>query len=107
MLPQVAPLWTSYALYRFESNARSATVLGLIGAGGIGQTLFDSINSFTFRPDRRDRDRDRGRRDRYRPALPGDPESIALSDAVGGGGRRRSRASRRRRRQKRLFSGSG
>jgi phosphonate transport system permease protein len=48
VLPQVAPLWTSYALYRFESNARSATVLSLIGAGGIGQNLFDSINSFAF-----------------------------------------------------------
>ena len=36
VIPQVGPLWTSYALYRFESNARSATVLGLIGAGGIG-----------------------------------------------------------------------
>jgi phosphonate transport system permease protein len=48
VMPQVAPLWTSYALYRFESNARSATVLSLIGAGGIGQNLFDSINSFAF-----------------------------------------------------------
>jgi phosphonate transport system permease protein len=48
VMPQVAPLWTSYALYRFESNARSATVLSLIGAGGIGQVLFDSINSFAF-----------------------------------------------------------
>jgi phosphonate transport system permease protein len=48
VLPQVAPLWTSYALYRFESNARSATVLGLIGAGGIGQVLFESINSFDY-----------------------------------------------------------
>jgi phosphonate transport system permease protein len=49
VIPQVGPLWTSYALYRFESNARSATVLGLIGAGGIGQTLFDSINGFQYR----------------------------------------------------------
>ena len=49
VIPQVGPLWTSYALYRFESNARSATVLGLIGAGGIGQTLFDSINAFNYR----------------------------------------------------------
>ena len=49
VIPQVAPLWTSYALYRFESNARSATVLGLIGAGGIGQVLFDSMNAFDFR----------------------------------------------------------
>jgi phosphonate transport system permease protein len=49
VIPQVGPLWTGYALYRFESNARSATVLGLIGAGGIGQTLFDSINAFNYR----------------------------------------------------------
>jgi phosphonate transport system permease protein len=49
VIPQVAPLWTSYALYRFESNARSATVLGLIGAGGIGQVLFDSLNAFAYR----------------------------------------------------------
>ena len=48
MAPQVAPLWTSYGLYRFESNARSATVLGLIGAGGIGQTLFEALNSFNY-----------------------------------------------------------
>jgi phosphonate transport system permease protein len=48
VIPQVAPLWTSYALYRFESNARSATVLGLIGAGGIGQLLFDSLNGYAY-----------------------------------------------------------
>jgi len=48
VIPQVAPLWTSYALYRFESNARDATVLGLIGAGGIGQLLMDSLNGFKF-----------------------------------------------------------
>jgi phosphonate transport system permease protein len=48
VIPQVAPLWTSYALYRFESNARSATVLGLIGAGGIGQTLFGALNAFDY-----------------------------------------------------------
>jgi phosphonate transport system permease protein len=49
VIPQVAPLWTSYALYRFESNARSATVLGLIGAGGIGQLLFEEIGAFHYR----------------------------------------------------------
>jgi phosphonate transport system permease protein len=48
VIPQVAPLWTSYALYRFESNSRAATILGLIGAGGIGQILFDSLNSFAY-----------------------------------------------------------
>ncbi|WP_298099837.1 phosphonate ABC transporter, permease protein PhnE [Brevundimonas sp.] len=48
VIPQVAPLWTSFALYRFESNSRSATVLGLIGAGGIGQVLFERMNGFEF-----------------------------------------------------------
>lgn len=49
VIPQVGPLWTSFALYRFESNARSATILGLIGAGGIGQLLFDNLNSFAYK----------------------------------------------------------
>lgn len=49
VIPQVAPLWTSFALYRFESNSRSATVLGLIGAGGIGQVLFDAMNAYAYR----------------------------------------------------------
>ena len=49
VIPQVAPLWTSFALYRFESNSRSATVLGLIGAGGIGQVLFESLQAFDYR----------------------------------------------------------
>jgi phosphonate transport system permease protein len=48
VIPQVAPLWTSFALYRFESNSRAATVLGLIGAGGIGQTLFEAIQGFQY-----------------------------------------------------------
>ena len=48
VIPQVAPHWTSYALYRFESNSRSATVLGLIGAGGIGQLLFETMNAFDY-----------------------------------------------------------
>jgi phosphonate transport system permease protein len=49
VIPQAAPLWTSTALYRFESNARSATVLGLIGAGGIGQLLFENMQAFAYR----------------------------------------------------------
>ncbi|MBN1696985.1 MAG: phosphonate ABC transporter, permease protein PhnE [Spirochaetales bacterium] len=46
IIPQVTPLWISYSLYRFEANVRSATVLGIVGAGGIGQILHDSMNSF-------------------------------------------------------------
>jgi phosphonate transport system permease protein len=48
IFPQVAPLWVSYTLYRFESNVRSATVLGIIGAGGIGQSLYETIRSFAY-----------------------------------------------------------
>lgn len=48
VVPQVMPLWMSFALYRFESNVRAATVLGVIGAGGIGQVLFESIRGFYY-----------------------------------------------------------
>ncbi|MYZ48984.1 phosphonate ABC transporter, permease protein PhnE [Propylenella binzhouense] len=48
VIPQVLPLWVSFTLYRFESNVRSATVLGLVGAGGIGQVLFESIRGFYY-----------------------------------------------------------
>ena len=48
VLPQVLPLWISYSLYRFEANVRSATVLGIVGAGGIGMSLSESLRSFDF-----------------------------------------------------------
>jgi len=48
VLPQVMPLWISYALYRFESNVRSAMVVGMVGAGGIGVVLYESIRSFDY-----------------------------------------------------------
>ncbi len=35
-------------LYRFESNVRSATVVGMVGAGGIGVTLWEAIRGFQF-----------------------------------------------------------
>ncbi len=41
--PQVVPVMLSYALYYFESNTRSATILGVVGAGGIGLQLADRI----------------------------------------------------------------
>lgn len=43
VIPQVMPLWVSFSLYRFESNVRSATIVGLVGAGGIGQILWEKI----------------------------------------------------------------
>jgi phosphonate transport system permease protein len=36
VVPQVLPLFLSYILYRLESNIRAATILGFVGAGGIG-----------------------------------------------------------------------
>jgi phosphonate transport system permease protein len=48
VVPQVMPLWVSYSLYRFESNVRSASVVGLVGAGGIGQVIWEIIRSFQF-----------------------------------------------------------
>jgi phosphonate transport system permease protein len=48
VLPQVMPLWISYALYRFESNVRSATVVGMVGAGGIGVILWEVIRGFQY-----------------------------------------------------------
>jgi phosphonate transport system permease protein len=48
VLPQVMPLWISFALYRFESNVRSAMVVGMVGAGGIGVVLYEAIRSFNY-----------------------------------------------------------
>ena len=48
VVPQVLPLWSSLTLYRLETNVRSATTLGIVGAGGIGQTLYESIRSFQY-----------------------------------------------------------
>ncbi len=48
VLPQVMPLWISYSLYRFESNVRSATVVGMVGAGGIGVILWEIIRGFYY-----------------------------------------------------------
>lgn len=48
VIPQVLPLWISYSLYRFESNVRSASVVGIVGAGGIGYTIWDAIRSFDY-----------------------------------------------------------
>lgn len=48
VVPQVIPLWSSYTLYRFETNVRSATVLGIVGAGGIGHYLWESVRSFLY-----------------------------------------------------------
>jgi phosphonate transport system permease protein len=49
VLPQVLPQIVSYNLYWFEVGVRSATVLGMIGAGGIGFELVTTIRLYEFR----------------------------------------------------------
>lgn len=48
VIPQVTPLWLSFILYRFESNVRGAAVLGIVGAGGIGTAIFETLGGFMF-----------------------------------------------------------
>ncbi|XJZ29126.1 phosphonate ABC transporter, permease protein PhnE [Bacillota bacterium Lsc_1132] len=45
IIPQVIPGFLSYTLYRFEINVRSAAILGVIGAGGIGTPLIFALTS--------------------------------------------------------------
>jgi len=48
-LPQALPLMASYSLLLFEHNVRSATILGLVGAGGVGFILTTYISLFQYR----------------------------------------------------------
>ncbi len=48
VVPQVLPVMLSFALYMFESNVRAATILGIVGAGGIGLLLADRIRAHAW-----------------------------------------------------------
>ena len=49
VVPQVLPLVASYSLVYFEHNVRAATILGIVGAGGVGLALQKYIGLFEFR----------------------------------------------------------
>jgi phosphonate transport system permease protein len=49
VVPQVMPNFLSYVMLRFESDIRSASVIGMVGGGGIGFYLWDTIRSFQDR----------------------------------------------------------
>jgi len=49
VVPQVLPNFLSYILLRFESDIRSASVIGMVGGGGIGFYLWDTIRAFNDR----------------------------------------------------------
>jgi phosphonate transport system permease protein len=48
VLPQVLSNFASYVLLRFEVNVRGASVMGFVGAGGIGQDLIEAIRKFYY-----------------------------------------------------------
>ena len=45
-LPLIAPQCLGYVLYRWEMNIRMATILGFVGAGGLGQMLYFHLSLF-------------------------------------------------------------
>jgi phosphonate transport system permease protein len=49
VVPQILPNFLSYVLLRFESDIRSASVIGMVGGGGIGFYLWDTIRAFNDR----------------------------------------------------------
>jgi phosphonate transport system permease protein len=49
LFPEVLPLFANYILYRFESTIRTSTIMGLVGAGGLGLELTMSIRMFRRR----------------------------------------------------------
>lgn len=48
ILPQLTANFISTIIYRFEINVKNATILGMVGAGGIGFTLLDALTNFNF-----------------------------------------------------------
>lgn len=48
VVPQIAATMTSYILYVFEINVRASVIIGLVGAGGIGQVLLARLNFFAY-----------------------------------------------------------
>jgi phosphonate transport system permease protein len=48
VLPQALPAWIAAILYRLEVNLRAATILGMVGAGGIGFELYTSLKLFQY-----------------------------------------------------------
>ena len=48
IVPQLLPVWVSQVLYFFESNTRSASIIGIVGAGGVGLVLSEQIRTLEF-----------------------------------------------------------
>jgi len=48
IVPQVVPAFVSYSVYRFDVSIRAATILGLVGAGGLGFSLIKTMKLFLY-----------------------------------------------------------
>jgi phosphonate transport system permease protein len=48
IVPQVVPAFVSYSIYRFDVSIRAATILGLVGAGGLGFSLIKTMKLFQY-----------------------------------------------------------
>src|SRR5699024_977504 len=48
VIPQIAPAFAGITVYRWDINIREATILGLVGAGGIGMALQSSIDTLAW-----------------------------------------------------------
>jgi phosphonate transport system permease protein len=48
VLPQVASRFVGFGLYQLDSNLRNSTLVGVVGAGGIGGTLFAAFKRFDY-----------------------------------------------------------
>ncbi|MEP6693482.1 MAG: phosphonate ABC transporter, permease protein PhnE, partial [Chloroflexota bacterium] len=48
VLPQITNPFISFTIYRLDTNVRLAPILGLVGGGGIGTDLFQSIQLFRY-----------------------------------------------------------
>ncbi|WP_369809971.1 PhnE/PtxC family ABC transporter permease [Gracilibacillus caseinilyticus] len=48
VIPQFVPAWINWTLFSFEINVRASTVIGLVGAGGIGVLIDTNINLFNY-----------------------------------------------------------
>ena len=68
-LPQILSNFVSYALLRFEINVRGATIIGFVGAGGIGLDLIVAIRKFYYFRRQRHPGADRAHRDGDRHRL--------------------------------------
>ncbi|ETJ12447.1 phosphonate ABC transporter inner membrane subunit [Mycobacteroides abscessus subsp. massiliense] len=75
VIPQILPSFISLILYRFELNLRSASILGLIGAGGIGTPLIFALQTRSW--------------DRVGMILIGLIAMVALVDLISGAVRKR------------------